>query len=196
MRSAIHEWLVSSDRTANYNTDVSRFPADWYQVNRCTEVFRELKQRRRQRQGKRYLKIYLYFTCATSRLFQLAQLLKKMANYPETKLVGVAYKLRKKIKNSPSCVHVLHKTLNVVISRCCFEEDDKKMYQNVKRMCGAIVFPIVLRRCRCRRRRRCLSSLLSKVDKTGMKSISSFFGGGAKKSKKKRQGATSDKTDT
>ena len=44
----------------------------------------------------------------------------KMANYPGTKLVGVAYKLRKKMKNSPSCVHVLHKTLNVAISRCCF----------------------------------------------------------------------------
>ena len=41
----------------------------------------------------------------------------KMANYPGTKLVGVAYKLRKKMKNLPSCVHVLHKTLNVVISR-------------------------------------------------------------------------------
>ena len=49
----------------------------------------------------------------------------KMANYPGTKLVGVAYKLKKKITNSPSCVHVLHKTLNVVISRCCFAEDGK-----------------------------------------------------------------------
>ena len=48
-----------------------------------------------------------------------------------TKLVGVAYKLRKKMKNSPPCVHVLHKTLNVVISRCCFAGDDKEMYQNV-----------------------------------------------------------------
>ena len=64
----------------------------------------------------------------------------KMANYPGTKLVGVAYKLRKKMKNSPSCVHILHKTLNVVISRCCFSEDGKEMYQNVKRMCRAIVF--------------------------------------------------------
>ena len=44
----------------------------------------------------------------------------KMANYPGTKLVGVEHKLRRKIKNSPPCVHVLHKTLNVVISRCCF----------------------------------------------------------------------------
>ena len=50
------------------------------------------------------------------------------------------YKLKKKMKNSPPCVHVLHKTLNVVISRCCFAEDDKEMYQNVKRTCRAIVF--------------------------------------------------------
>ena len=63
-----------------------------------------------------------------------------MTNYPGTKLVGVAYKLRKKMKNSPPCVHVLHKTLNVVISRCYFAEDDKEMYQNVKRTCRAIVF--------------------------------------------------------
>ena len=63
-----------------------------------------------------------------------------MANYPGTKLVGVAYKLRKKTKHSPSCVHVLHKTLNLVISRCCFAEDGKEMYQNVKRTCRAIGF--------------------------------------------------------
>ena len=79
--------------------------------------------------------IYLYFICATSQLFQLAQLLQKMANYPGTKLVGVAYKLRKKMKNSLSCVHVLQKTLNVVISHCCFAEDG-----NVKRTCRATVF--------------------------------------------------------
>ena len=49
----------------------------------------------------------------------------KMANYPGTKLVGVAYKLRKKMKNSPLSVDVLHKTLNVVISHCCFSEAKK-----------------------------------------------------------------------
>ena len=65
---------------------------------------------------------------------------RKMVNYPGTELVGVAYKFRKKIKDSPSCIHVLHKTLNVVISRCCFAEDGKEMYQNVKRTCKAIVF--------------------------------------------------------
>ena len=65
------------------------------------------------------------------------------------------------MKNSPSCVHVLHKTLNVVISRCCFVEDGKETYQNVKRTCRAFFFlikPIVLRRCRCRRLRRSLQS--------------------------------------
>ena len=47
---------------------------------------------------------------------------------------------KKDNENSPSSVDVLHKTLNVVISRCCFAEDDKEMYQNVKRTCRAIVF--------------------------------------------------------
>ena len=91
----------------------------------------------------------------------------KMANYPGTKLVGVAYKLRKKMKNPPSCVHVLHKTLILVILRSCFAEDGKEMYQNLKRTCRAIVFahkPIVLRRCRCRCRRRCLSSPINHLD--------------------------------
>ena len=85
-----------------------------------------------------------------------------MANYPRTKLIGVAYKSRRKMKNSSPCVHVLHKTLNVVISRCCFAEDDKEMYHSVKRTCRAFVFPckpIVLWRGRCRRRRRCINSL-------------------------------------
>ena len=40
--------------------------------------------------------------------------------------------LKKKIKNSPSCVHVLNKTLNFVILRCRFAEDGKEMYKNVK----------------------------------------------------------------
>ena len=63
-----------------------------------------------------------------------------MTNYSGTKLVGVAYKSRKKMKNSPSSVDVLHKTFIVVISRYCFAEDGKEMYQNVKRTCRAIVF--------------------------------------------------------
>ena len=51
----------------------------------------------------------------------------------------------------------------MVISRCCFAEDGKEMYQNVNRTCKSLfllIKPIVLRRCRCRCRHRCLSSLL------------------------------------
>ena len=46
---------------------------------RQVPLTRKLKQRRRQRQRKRHLKIYLYFICATSRLFQLAQLLGELS---------------------------------------------------------------------------------------------------------------------
>ena len=69
---------------------------------------------------------------------------------------GVQVKKENK-KFTVLCVHVLHKTLNLVISRCCFAEDDKEVYQNFKRTCRTIVFlikPFVLWRCRCCRRRR------------------------------------------
>ena len=54
---------------------------------------------------------------------------------------GVAFELKKRMKNSLSCAHVLHKTLNVVILRCCFAEEVDKMYQNLKCKCRAIDFP-------------------------------------------------------
>ena len=44
------------------------------------------------------------------------------------------------MKILPSCAHVLHKTMNLVISRCCFAEDGKEMYKSIKRTCRAIVF--------------------------------------------------------
>ena len=113
-------------------------------------VNRQLKQQRQQRQQKHHLKIYLCFICATSRLFQLAQLLQNWQAIQELNGLEWHTSEERKMKNSPSCVHVLHKTVNVVISRCCFAEDRKEMYQNVKRTCRAIVFPIVLRRCHCR----------------------------------------------
>ena len=43
-------------------------------------------------------------------------------NYPGTKLVDVVIELRNRMKNS-SCAHVLHKTLNLVIARCCFGKE-------------------------------------------------------------------------
>ena len=45
------------------------------------------------------------------------------------------------MKNSPLCAFFFHKTLNLVISRCCFAEEGKEMYQNIKRTYRAIVFP-------------------------------------------------------
>ena len=101
-------------------------------------VSRELKQRRRQRQRKRHLKIYLYFICATSRFITTRSTFTESANYPGTKLVGVMFNLRKRVKNLPPCVHLLRKTLNLVISRCCFVEDGKEMYQNLKRTAGRL----------------------------------------------------------
>ena len=44
---------------------------------------KELKQQQRQRQQKHHQKIYFYFICATSRLFQLAQLLQKWQTIQE-----------------------------------------------------------------------------------------------------------------
>ena len=54
----------------------------------------------------------------------------------------VACKLSKIMKNSYACCHVLQKALNLVISRsrCCFAEDGKEMYQNIKRTSRTIVF--------------------------------------------------------
>ena len=58
---------------------------------------------------KSRLKVYFYF------IFVLQTQSTKTVNYPGTKLVEVAFKLRKRMRNSPSCVHVLHNTLDLVI---------------------------------------------------------------------------------
>ena len=62
-----------------------------------------------------------YFTIVSTRSSQFYR------NYSGTKLVGVTVKLRKRTKNLPSGIDVLHKTLNLVILRCYFPEDDKEM---------------------------------------------------------------------
>ena len=52
-------------------------------------------------------------------------------------------------------VHVLQTTHNLVISRCCFADDGKEMYQELQRTCTAIVLlmkPFVWWPSRCRRR--------------------------------------------
>ena len=59
--------------------------------------------------------------------------------------------------------HVLQTTQDLVISRCCFAEDVKEMYQELKRTCTAIVLVIksfVRWRSRCRCRRGFVNSLM------------------------------------
>ena len=51
-------------------------------------------------------------------------------NYQGANVVEVALKFGKRNGNLSSCVHVFHKTLNLVISRRCFAEDGKEMYQS------------------------------------------------------------------
>ena len=57
-----------------------------------------------------------------------------MANYSGTRLqIGRhGVRVRKGMKNSLSCAHVLHKTLNLVTSLCCFAEDCKEMLPKLK----------------------------------------------------------------
>jgi len=52
-------------------------------------------------------------------------------NCAETEFVGLVLKSSKRKKNPQSFVPVVQKTLKLVISRCCFAEDGKEIYQNV-----------------------------------------------------------------
>ena len=52
-------------------------------------------------------------------------------NYPVTEEVGTAFKLIQGIKYLPLCAHGLHKTLNLVSSRCCLAEDGDEKYENL-----------------------------------------------------------------
>ena len=91
--------------------------------------------------------------------------------------MGTVLKQRKGKKNLPSCAHVLGKTKNLVISRCCFAEFGKEIYQNVKRTCRVLFWlinPIVLWRSRCRRR--CLSSIfLQECHRKNRKDLPNFW---------------------
>ena len=60
-------------------------------------------------------------------------------NYPEANVLGAALKFRKRNGNLSSCIHILHKTLDLVISRRRFAEDGKEMYQSVYITCRASV---------------------------------------------------------
>ena len=53
-----------------------------------------------------------------------------------------AFSSKKNYEKLAVVVHVLQTTHNLVISRCCFAEDGKEMYQELKRTCIAIVLLI------------------------------------------------------
>ena len=85
------------------------------------------------------------------------------ADCPGTELIGVALKLRQRMKISPSCARVVQNTLNLAISCRYFVEDGKEMYKKHNARAEVLfllIKPIVLCRRRRRRRRRCLSFLL------------------------------------
>ena len=44
---------------------------------------------------------------------------------------GNGVQVETEMKNLTSHTRLLHKTLNLVISRCCFAEGGKEMYQNL-----------------------------------------------------------------
>ena len=62
---------------------------------------------------------------------QLVQLLQKRRTAQEPNFRSGVQVYRKRMKNLPSFAHVLQKTLDLVITRCCFAEDGKEMYLNV-----------------------------------------------------------------
>ena len=53
-----------------------------------------------------------------------------------------AFNSKWKYEKLADVVHVLQTTQNLIISRCCFVEDGKEMYQELKRMCAAIALLI------------------------------------------------------
>jgi len=54
-----------------------------------------------------------------------------LSNCPGTEFVGMALKSSKRRKIHPRVFPFSKKNLKLVISRCCFAEDGKEMYQNV-----------------------------------------------------------------
>ena len=95
-------------------------------------------------------------------------------SYSATEQVGTVFLLAQRMQNLPSGVHLLHNTLNLVISRCCFAQDGEEMYHNLPCTCKAVVLlikPFVNSRFLCRRRRVCVKSL-SNDDGDGNENVS------------------------
>ena len=64
------------------------------------------------------------------------------AKYAETKFMETSFKWSKKMKNSPSCAHVLQKLSNLLISCCCFAGHAKEMYKTIN-ACARVAFSLL-----------------------------------------------------
>ena len=82
----------------------------------------------------------LYFTFACRNCVNLVSA--PIGLIAQAKHVPTAFNSKRRYKNLAFAVHVLHKTLDLVILRCCFAEDGKEMYQESKRTCTGIVLLI------------------------------------------------------
>ena len=107
--------------------------------------------------------------------FQLVQLVKKRAaNFPRTKL---GFKLKKKLKNSPSCAYALRKTFLFGHFTLLFcrgrQRNVPKFITHVQSDCFCSL-NAVFQRSRCRRRRRCLSFLLPLLDTLYLKPVQQY----------------------
>ena len=102
----------------------------------CSHYIGDFKKLRQQRQRKRRFAIIPICSACTM-----------SAELSSNGTRGDCVQFKQRLKNLPSCAHVLQKTLNLVISCCRLAEYGKEMYQNSKRTCRAFVFssnPIVL----------------------------------------------------
>ena len=81
-------------------------------------------------------------------------------NHPRNQIGRRGVQVKKENENSPSCVPLLRKTLNLFISLSCFAEDGKEMYKNKTHVQSdsLLIKPFVFWRNRCRYWR-CFGSL-------------------------------------
>ena len=90
---------------------------------------KDLTQFRRRRRGRRLVKnvfLFLHLFGATQRVCRYQNL-----NLPLLSMLRMRSVLNGNTKKLAVVVHVLQTTQNLVISRCCFAEDGKEMYEDL-----------------------------------------------------------------
>ena len=121
--------------------------------------FTKPRRRRREQRGLKNKFIFTYESRDTRKSFTLFITVKTIWKLNAKH----SNKYELEILNLVVVAHVLQTTQNLVISRCCFAEDGKEMYQDSKRTCTAIVLlinPFVWWRSLCRCRRGFVNSLV------------------------------------